>query len=125
MYVHWSFKGFVPSILFGFILALILEGFLLIGGRTLFTELLGWENAPKPVAVALDAGRTRLVNVLGVQTSEIPDTLVSEGNTVESVSSGYQSLPLEAQEELTCLLMGRQPLSLMVIRDCKLLISAI
>src|SRR5512146_2596014 len=51
-YVDWSLKGGVFGIFFGFLLALILEGFLLIGGRTAITEVLGWKNAPAPISLA-------------------------------------------------------------------------
>lgn len=63
-FVNWSLRGGVFGIFFGFLLALILEGFLLIGGRTVITELLGWRNAPKPISIALDAGRGKLIQVL-------------------------------------------------------------
>jgi len=42
---------------FGFLLALILEGFLLIGGKTILTSVLGLENPPAPISIALDAGK--------------------------------------------------------------------
>lgn len=63
-YVDWSVKGGLVGLLFGFLLALILEGFLLVAGRTFITEFLGWENAPKPIARALDIGRQKLIGVL-------------------------------------------------------------
>ena len=49
----------------GFLVAVILEGFLLISGKTFFTMVLGWKNPPKPIARALDVGRARLIKVLG------------------------------------------------------------
>ena len=58
MYVGWSLKGFVPNLLLGFFLALIVEGFLIISGRTLLTSLVGWENAPKPISTAIDEAIT-------------------------------------------------------------------
>src|SRR4030067_1963214 len=62
LYVHWSVsKPAVSFIFYGFLLALVVEGFLIISGRTLFTEILGWKNAPKPVSTILDAGRVKLV----------------------------------------------------------------
>lgn len=71
LYVKWNLQGFLPSIALGFILTLLVEGFFLISGRTMLTELLGWENAPKPISTALDEGRARLVEVLGTS-AEIP-----------------------------------------------------
>lgn len=66
MYVGWSMKGFFPILSLGFLLALVFEGFMILGGKTLLTEILGWKNAPKPISTALDEGRNRLINVLGV-----------------------------------------------------------
>ena len=70
-FVKWSMKGGLMGLFFGFLLTLILEGFLLIGGKTAITEVLGWRNAPKPITTALDLGRNKLIKVLGV-TDEIP-----------------------------------------------------
>lgn len=88
VYVNWSLKGAWPMIFFGFMLALILEGFLILSGRTLLTELLGWENAPKPISTALDEGKNRLVDVLGV-TDTIPNSSASQSPTVESIISDF------------------------------------
>jgi len=68
-FMTWSFKGAIFGILLGFLLALVVEGFLVIGGRTAFTEILGWKNAPKPVSTALNIGRERLLQVLGTNTT--------------------------------------------------------
>lgn len=90
-YVDWSIKGGVVGIFFGFLLALILEGFLLIGGRTAVTEFLGWENAPKPIKTALDMGRLKLINVLGVS-DQIPFSVASENPTSEDAIDLLQNL---------------------------------
>lgn len=70
-YVDWSFKGAGFGILFGFLLAIILEGFLILYGKTALTTVLGWKNAPKPISVVLDVGREKLSNVLGERIVEI------------------------------------------------------
>ncbi len=90
-YVDWSFKGGLAGIFFGFLLALILEGFLLIGGRTAITGILGWKNPPKPVAHVLDAGKTKLIQVLGAQT-QIPASLAKENTSVQGALETIQSL---------------------------------
>lgn len=90
-FVNWSIKGALFGIFFGFLLALILEGFLIIGGKTALTELLGWEKAPKPVLTALEAGRAKLVQVLGV-TAEIPISTAQEKPTAENLIKFFQSL---------------------------------
>ena len=59
-FLNWSLKGGIFGIALGFFLALILEGFLIIGGKTVVTEILGWKNAPKPIAEILDDSRTKL-----------------------------------------------------------------
>ena len=60
LFIKWSFKGAVMGILIGFILALVVEGFFLVSGSTVLTTVLGWKNAPKPIAEILDDSRTKL-----------------------------------------------------------------
>ena len=98
LYVHWNLgKSAIAMFAWGFALALIVEGFLLIGGRTLFTEVLGWRNAPKPVSTALDLSREKLITTLGV-TDEIPMSKAEELPTYQSVVGDFLSLPDEDQE---------------------------
>ena len=88
LYVNWSLGQSAIAMLFwGFLLAIIFEGFLLISGRTLLTEVLGWQNAPKPVSTLLEVGRGRLVNVLGKST------------TWQAVVEDYRSLNIEDANE--------------------------
>lgn len=75
----------------GFLLALVLEGFLIISGRSMITEVLGWENAPKPILSAIDSGREKLVDVLGV-TEEVPSSYADEPPSAESVLQSFESL---------------------------------
>lgn len=89
--VNFSLKGALFGIFFGFLLALFLEGFLIIGGRTAITEVLGWKNAPKPLSVALDAGREKLIMVLGI-TDKVPSSNAQEVSTVDNAVSVLQSL---------------------------------
>ena len=90
-YVDWSLKGGVFGIFFGFLLALILEGFLLIGGKTALTEVLGWKNAPAPLARVLDAGRSQLIQVLGIET-QIPVSYAKDTVLVQDAVKTIQSL---------------------------------
>lgn len=90
-FVKWSMKGGLIGLFFGFLLALFLEGFLLIAGRTAVTELLGWKNAPKPIKTALDLGHERLVNVLGTS-EEINKTYASTNPTTEDALNTLQNL---------------------------------
>lgn len=89
--VDWSAKGAIFGIFIGFFLALILEGFLIIGGKTALTELLGWKDAPRPIQLALESGREKLINVLGI-TDEIPETLANSNPTAEDATEILQSL---------------------------------
>ncbi len=66
-FIKWSFKGGLIGLFFGVVLTLILEGFLIINGNTVITGILGWKTAPKPIGTALDIGREKLTNVLGVE----------------------------------------------------------
>lgn len=94
-YVHWSVqKPSLAFLFYGFIFALILEGFLLLSGRTLFTEVIGWKTAPKPISTLLDAGRAKLVQVLGAQSS-VPVSEASSNPTSNSIITNYQALTSE------------------------------
>jgi hypothetical protein len=98
LYVHWNLsKTSISFLFYGFLFALILEGFMIISGRTLFTEILGWENAPKPISALLDTSRNKLVDVLGV-TEEIPASYASEAPTYKSVVGDYENLSIEDKE---------------------------
>lgn len=98
-YVDWSVKGILPGLTFGFVLAIILEGLFLVGGKTLFTEILGWKDAPKPISNVLDAGRTKLVDVLGVS-SQIPESAAANTPTIQSVRSEMENLTPSDQTKL-------------------------
>ena len=98
LYVGWSFKAAGSMILIGFLFAVILEGFMILGGRTVLTGFLGWKNPPKPLGFILDAGRAKLVKVLGV-TEEIPSSVAKENASYKSVVSDFQALsPKEADK---------------------------
>lgn len=90
-FIEWSFKGALFGIFFGFLLALILEGFLIVGGKTAITEIVGWKDAPQPILSVLDAGRTQLVSVLGV-TTEIPSSNAKIKTAPEEVLRSFQAL---------------------------------
>lgn len=90
-FIDWSLRGALFGIFFGFLLALFLEGFLIIGGKTAVTELLGWQNAPKPIQTAIDIGRAKLVGVLGIK-DKIPQSVAKENPTADDVVTIMQSL---------------------------------
>jgi hypothetical protein len=103
-FITWSFKGAAFGLFFGFLLALILEGFLIIGGKTAITEMVGWKNAPKPLLVVLEAGRSKLVNVLGIA-DEIPTSNAEGADNAGKVIDKFQSLsPADAGKvrEMIC-----------------------
>lgn len=91
-YVSWGLKGGLLGTVFGFLLALILEGFLLVGGSTIITGVLGWKNAPAPISHVLDAGRNQLIQVLGTSTqssssgSNKPSTVQGAVQTLQSLN---------------------------------------
>lgn len=89
-YNHWTVKGVMPGVAFGFTLALLIEAVLVIGGRTLFTEIIGWKNAPKPISNALDASRSHLVKVLGTNTT-VPESQASAPESTEKILQSYEN----------------------------------
>jgi len=84
LFVKWSISGWQAWLFMGFLLALVMEGFLLIGGKTILTATLGWENAPKPIQTALEAGRNGLTKVLGVK-DEISISTAKEEATIKNM----------------------------------------
>lgn len=82
-FVKWSMKGGLVGLFFGILLTLIIEGFLLINGQTALIAVLKWKNPPKPFSTALDIGREKLTNVLGVTNAD---------NTSKDVLTSMQSL---------------------------------
>lgn len=90
-HIDWSFHGAVFGVFFGFLLALLLEGFLIIGGRTALTSVLGWKNPPPFIASALDTGKNKLVQVLGI-TAPIPSTFAKDNVTVQGTIEMLQNL---------------------------------
>ena len=99
-FVDSSVKGALFGLFFGFLLALILEGFLIIGGKTAITQILGWKDAPKPIANLLEVGRGELIKVLGQQVEvKIPDAVAKLNPTFDDAVTFFQSLnPSEAQK---------------------------
>jgi hypothetical protein len=75
--VNWSLKGILFGTFFGFVLALTIEAFLIINGKTFLIGVLGWKNAPAPISLVLDVGRSKLVQVLGTntQTTNVDGTI--------------------------------------------------
>jgi hypothetical protein len=55
------------------------------------TGVLGWKNAPAPISIALDAGRNKLIQVLGVNT-QTPQSFAKENPTVTGVIQLLQGL---------------------------------
>lgn len=68
-FLEWSLSGAGIGIIVGFILALILEGFLIVGGKTVITAALGWKNAPAPIQNILTTGHKQLLDALNVPAS--------------------------------------------------------
>ena len=99
-FVDWSVKGAVFGLFFGFLLALVLEGFLIVGGKTAITQVLGWKNPPRPLASVLDLGRSKLIQVLGEKVEiQIPEAIAKLNPTFKDGITFFQSLnPTEAQK---------------------------
>lgn len=103
LYVNWNLSSAGSMILIGFVLAMILEGFLILGGRTMLTEVLGWENAPKPLRNLVLAGRERMAEVLGV-TEEVPESYADSPPNLYDVVTEYQSLNSDDADEFRSLI---------------------
>jgi protein-S-isoprenylcysteine O-methyltransferase Ste14 len=90
-FVNWSFKGAVFGLFFGFLLAVALLGFLVVG----------WKKTPQSIADILDIGRSKLTQVLGIQVlgikDEVPKSVVKDLPTISGAIDFFQALtPAEA-----------------------------
>lgn len=100
LYVHWSVGKNAFSMLFwGVILTIIVEGFLMLTGRTIFTEIIGMKNVPKPFSTVLDIGREKLVNVMGAQSS-IPDMNAATPLNSDEMYSLFTKMETEESQKL-------------------------
>lgn len=99
-FVDWHLSGAMMGVAFGFFLALIIEGLLIVGGRTILTETLGWKSAPKPISNALDAGRGKLVDVLGTTDDPIPASNAAQKPTIGGIMEQYETLSSSEKESL-------------------------
>jgi len=96
LYVHWNLGRSAYSMFFwGFVMAIVVEGFLILSGRTLLTTIIGWNNAPKPISTALDIGRGKLINVLGVQDEK------READATQIILDYQKLAPYDAQSVRT------------------------
>jgi len=98
-YANWRISGILPGILFGFILALIIEALLVISGKTVFTEIMGWKSAPKPISNVLDAGQNKLKKTLGVSTGDI-NIKAQKKKSVDEILKSINNLTLQERLHL-------------------------
>jgi hypothetical protein len=63
-YMEWYMSNWMIFLILGFILAIFVEGLFLVGGKTIFTEILKIKRAPRPVQRVIDSGRNRLFEVV-------------------------------------------------------------
>lgn len=94
-FLEFTVRGAGVGIVLGFFLAIVLEGLLLMGGKTFLISTLGWENAPKPIQKTIDTARSEFIKVLGSKTD-----LENEcEKTVDSFVENLQKLtPSQAQQ---------------------------
>jgi len=66
---HEAHYGIWSGLVAGFIIALVLEGFLLMNDKSLFTSILGAKNLPQPIQNALDQAHKGLLDILKIPPS--------------------------------------------------------
>ncbi|HWA52370.1 MAG TPA: hypothetical protein VG895_04945 [Patescibacteria group bacterium] len=59
-------SGILNGILSGFILGIVLEGFLIINNRTAILSLLSVENAPEPIQNIINRSKQEVINVMKI-----------------------------------------------------------
>ncbi len=97
--IKWNLSSFIPTLILGFSLAIILETALILNGKTLMTEILGWENAPKPISTIINTGRSRMAHVLG-ETHEVSASSNDEGTITEEMLLLYTSMNQNEAEKV-------------------------
>jgi hypothetical protein len=68
-FLEWSLSGFGIGLVIGFIIAIVLEGFLIIGGKTVIISVLNWKTAPPQVQKIINDGHQKLLETLNVPAS--------------------------------------------------------
>lgn len=102
--VHWHMKGIVPGVALGMIITLIIQGALLMLGGNLLKNALGWQGAPRPVAVAIETGKEKLVEVLSDTDEIIIETSDDRQKaTIGGIMESYGDLTSEEQISLQSL----------------------
>ena len=92
LYVHWNLgKSSISMLFWGMVLTVIIEGFFVLSGRTIFTEILGMKNVPKPFGTILAIGREKFVEVLGEET-EIPYSNAESELNSDQMYSLYKNM---------------------------------
>lgn len=87
LYVHWSLGSSAwAMLLWGFLLALVLEGLILVSGKTILMSVFGWRNPPQPVDILLSTGREKFIQVLGVE---------DEAKKNQNLKTNYQTVVLD------------------------------
>ena len=98
LYVHWSLgKSSLSFLFWGFILAIIMEGFFLLGGKTILTSILGIKNLPKPINTAIDEGRKVLERELGIPKKDFGE---DEEYLIKEIEYNYSLLPPEKTNDI-------------------------
>lgn len=92
----WSIKGAWFGIFFGILLTLLVEAFLLVGGRTALVETLNNEKIPKTVRNTIREGTREISNSLN---NEIPMlSAQDQQDPTKNVISLFSSLKREDQQ---------------------------
>lgn len=92
MFIRWSLgRHSVAIFVWGFIVALIVEGFFILAGRTMFTEVLGFRYLPKPMSSFIEFGRKRAYQVLG-ESAEIKESSAMEKENAKSLIESFYLL---------------------------------
>lgn len=66
---HEAHYGIWSGLVAGFVLALVLEGFLLMNSKSALTSILGTKSMPRPIQNVLDGAHKGLLDILKVPLS--------------------------------------------------------
>lgn len=95
--LNWSIKGAWFGVVFGIVVTLLVQGLLLVGGKTAVVEVVRNEKTPKNVRVFLQENITELAQSLASE----PKTLgAQEELNFQDFIDGFSTLPKKDQQKV-------------------------
>lgn len=96
--LSWSMKGAGFGVVAGMLLTLVLEGLLLVGGKTAVAEIVRNESAPPAVRVFLQKNMSELADLIGPESTTLGTASVK--GVPEGLVTEYKKLTSQEQTQV-------------------------